>query len=57
MLELLRIDVETGKMSIVLTWDTFAAIRQLVPFRLTGGSKGSSSSPIHLVRMNANTLF
>ena len=39
-LELLRPDVQTGKLSTVITTDVFGSIRSLVAFRLTGGTKG-----------------
>ena len=39
-LELLRPDVQTGKVSTVVTSDVFGSIRSLAAFRLTGGTKG-----------------
>lgn len=39
-LELLRPDVQTGKMSTVIATDVFGSIRSLAVFRLTGGTKG-----------------
>jgi splicing factor 3B subunit 3 len=39
-LELLRPDVQTGKVSTVVTTDVFGSIRSLATFRLTGGTKG-----------------
>ena len=39
-LELLRPDVQTGKITTVLAHDVFGSIRSLVAFRLTGGTKG-----------------
>ena len=39
-LELLRPDVQTGKMSTVVATDAYGSIRSLAAFRLTGGNKG-----------------
>lgn len=39
-LELLRPDVQTGKVSTVIASDVFGSIRSLAAFRLTGGTKG-----------------
>ena len=39
-LELLRHDPNTGKIYPVLTQEVFGVIRALIPFRLTGGTKG-----------------
>jgi splicing factor 3B subunit 3 len=39
-LELLRPDVQTGKITTVLAHDVFGSIRSLAAFRLTGGTKG-----------------
>jgi hypothetical protein len=39
-LELLRVDVLTGKISTVIATDVFGSIRSLAGFRLTGGTKG-----------------
>lgn len=39
-LELLRHDPNTGKIYPVLSVEVFGMIRSLMPFRLTGGSKG-----------------
>ena len=39
-LELLRPDVQTGKITTVLANDVFGSIRSLAAFRLTGGTKG-----------------
>ena len=39
-LELLRPDVQTGKISTVVATDVFGSIRSLAAFRLTGGTKG-----------------
>jgi len=39
-LELLRPDVQTGKISTVIATDVFGSIRSLAAFRLTGGTKG-----------------
>ncbi|KIY53064.1 hypothetical protein FISHEDRAFT_63486 [Fistulina hepatica ATCC 64428] len=38
-LELLRPDVQTGKLSTVIATDVFGSIRSLASFRLTGGTK------------------
>jgi hypothetical protein len=40
-LELLRPDVQTGKLASVVATDVFGSIRSLVTFRLTGGTKGT----------------
>jgi len=40
-LEVLRHDPNTGKIYPVLTQETFGVIRSLIPFRLTGGTKGN----------------
>jgi len=40
-LELLKPDVQTGKITTVLAQDVFGSIRSLAPFRLTGGTKGA----------------
>lgn len=39
-LELLRPDVQTGKLSTVIASDVFGSIRSLAAFRLTGSTKG-----------------
>ena len=39
-LEILRPDPNTGKVYPLLTTEVFGVIRALMPFRLTGGSKG-----------------
>ena len=39
-IELLRPDVQTGKITTVIADDVFGSIRSLAPFRLTGGTKG-----------------
>jgi len=39
-LELLRPDPNTGKVYVQLTVEVFGVIRALMPFRLTGGTKG-----------------
>jgi splicing factor 3B subunit 3 len=43
-LELLRPDVQTGKVSTVVASDVFGSIRSLTAFRLTGGTKGTSKA-------------
>lgn len=40
MLELLRVDPATGRLSSVMQMETFSVIRSLVPFRLPGDDKG-----------------
>ncbi len=42
-LQLLRPDPTLGKLSTVLVHDVFGSIRSLAAFRLTGGTKGTSS--------------
>jgi hypothetical protein len=39
-LQLLRPDVQTGKISTIITTDVFGSVRSLAAFRLTGGTKG-----------------
>jgi splicing factor 3B subunit 3 len=39
-LELLKPDVQTGKLTTVVSTDAFGSIRSLAAFRLTGGTKG-----------------
>lgn len=39
-LELLRPEVQTGKIATVIATDVFGSIRSLAAFRLTGGTKG-----------------
>lgn len=39
-LELLRPDVNTGKVHSLLTTEVFGIIRSIMSFRLTGGNKG-----------------
>ena len=50
-LELLRVDMQTGKLSTVVSTDTFGTVRSLAGFRLTGGTKGELS----LVRIHPFT--
>jgi len=40
-LELLRPDPNTGKVYVQLTVEVFGVVRALMPFRLTGGTKGN----------------
>lgn len=40
-IELLRPDPNTGKVYTILTVEIFGVIRALLPFRLTGGTKGN----------------
>jgi splicing factor 3B subunit 3 len=42
-LQLIRPDVQTGKLSTIITTDVFGSIRTLAAFRLTGGTKGKPS--------------
>ena len=44
-LELLRPDVQTGKITTVLAHDVFGSVRSLAAFRLTGGTKGVCNLP------------
>lgn len=39
-LELYRPDPNTGKLHSILSVDLFCLIRSVIPFKLTGGSKG-----------------
>ena len=39
-LDLLRVDMQTGKLSTVVSTEAFGTIRSLAGFRLTGGTKG-----------------
>ena len=39
-IELMRPDPNTGKVYTLLTCEVFGVIRSVMPFRLTGGSKG-----------------
>lgn len=41
-LELLRVDAQTAKISVVLESEVFGSLRSLAAFRLTGGTKGQS---------------
>lgn len=43
-LELLKPDPSTGKLHSILSVDVFGLVRSIIPFRLTGGSKGNSLS-------------
>ena len=47
-LELLRPDVQTGKIATVIATDVFGSIRSLAAFRLTGGTKGEPTVRICL---------
>ncbi|KAI0372221.1 hypothetical protein BV20DRAFT_1112140 [Pilatotrama ljubarskyi] len=49
-LELLRLDAQTGKLSIVVASDVFGSRRSLNAFRLTGGSKNKYISGSVVVR-------
>ena len=39
-LEILKPDSNTGKLHSIFNVDVFGLIRSVIPFRLTGGSKG-----------------
>jgi hypothetical protein len=39
-LQLLRPDIQTGKLSTIIETEVFGSIRSLAAFRLTGGTKG-----------------
>ncbi|KAL4078566.1 CPSF A subunit region-domain-containing protein [Scleroderma yunnanense] len=59
-LELLRPDVQTGKLSTVITTDVFGSIRSLAAFRLTGSTKdyaivGSDSGRIVILDYDPKT--
>ncbi|KIP06506.1 hypothetical protein PHLGIDRAFT_128225 [Phlebiopsis gigantea 11061_1 CR5-6] len=59
-LELLRPDVQTGKVSTVIASDVFGSIRSLTAFRLTGGTKdyaivGSDSGRIVILDYDPKT--
>ncbi|KAA1471787.1 hypothetical protein DENSPDRAFT_837869 [Dentipellis sp. KUC8613] len=59
-LELLRPDVQTGKISTVIASDAFGSIRSLAAFRLTGGNKdyaivGSDSGRIVILDYDPKT--
>ncbi|KAF8639781.1 hypothetical protein AX17_001041 [Amanita inopinata Kibby_2008] len=59
-LELLRPDVQTGKISTVIAIDVFGSIRSLAAFRLTGGTKdyaivGSDSGRIIILDYDPKT--
>ncbi|EGN99756.1 hypothetical protein SERLA73DRAFT_88390 [Serpula lacrymans var. lacrymans S7.3] len=59
-LELLRPDVQTGKLSTVIATDVFGSIRSLAAFRLTGGTKdyaivGSDSGRIVILDYDPRT--
>lgn len=49
-LDLLRPDPGTGKISIVFSVEVFAVIRTIMAFRLTGGTKGIELVLHHLFR-------
>lgn len=57
-LEILRVDPNTGKVIPLFSQEVFGSIRSLIPFRLTGGSKdyivvGSDSGKITILEYNA----
>ncbi|KAF8631249.1 hypothetical protein AX15_002576 [Amanita polypyramis BW_CC] len=59
-LELLRPDVQTGKLSTVVATDVFSSVRSLAAFRLTGGTKdyaivGSDSGRIIILDYDPKT--
>ena len=45
-LELLKPDPNTGKLHSILSVDVFGLVRSIIPFRLTGGSKGNYYVPL-----------
>lgn len=51
-LELLRPDVQTGKLSTVVASDVFGSIRSLAAFRLTGSTKGERGVRINFFCCN-----
>lgn len=56
-LELLRPDVQTGKITTVLAHDVFGSIRCLAAFRLTGGTKGEPSVRVFVQLLYLHHLF
>ncbi|XP_072013068.1 splicing factor 3B subunit 3-like [Amphiura filiformis] len=59
LLELIKLDPNTGKLYTVLTHEIFGVIRSLMAFRLTGGSKdfiviGTDSGRIVIMEYNAS---
>jgi splicing factor 3B subunit 3 len=56
-LELLRPDVQTGKIATVIATDVFGSIRSLAAFRLTGGTKGELPVRISLVFPSFTSCF
>lgn len=54
-LELLRPDVQTGKISTIIASDVFGSIRSLTAFRLTGGTKGEP--PVRIALLSRFTTF
>ncbi|KAH9979031.1 mono-functional DNA-alkylating methyl methanesulfonate N-term-domain-containing protein [Lactifluus volemus] len=59
-LQLLRPDVQTGKISTIITTDVFGSVRSLAAFRLTGGTKdyaivGSDSGRIVILDYDPRT--
>lgn len=44
LLEIVRPDPNTGKVHTLLTVEVFGAIRSIISFRLTGGTKGNNLS-------------
>ena len=60
-LELYQVDTQSGKVSRIVSQDTFGNIRSMVNFRLTGGTKdyvilGSDSGRIVVLEYNAKEL-
>jgi len=56
-LELIRPDINTGKLHTLLSVEVFGIIRSMMPFRLTGGSKdylaiGSDSGRVVILEYN-----
>jgi splicing factor 3B subunit 3 len=51
-LELLRPDIRTGKLVSVIKVPIFGVIRSILPFRLTGSTKGKALIIIILMKRN-----
>lgn len=56
-LELLRPDVQTGKISTVIATDVFGSIRSLAAFRLTGGTKGEPLYVFNSIFLEFTSIF
>lgn len=44
-LEIYKLDPNTGKLHSLLSAEAFGIVRSIIPFRLTGSTKGKSSLP------------